>query len=407
MFRDRKTPPSWIFAITNLPFGLYFGIVVTVLPYLLRLRGTPPEESSVIVSLGGVPACLYGLWAAVVDRFFPRNVWLILASTFAGLLAALSLRLAASSQPPVGLIAAFAILGGCAVVLVSTANAGLIAQLMPKEAHTKTAGWLEAGNLAGGAIGAAGALWLARRYAGSVVWVASAAIALPSLVALVYRDPRRGKTSSPSSGRAPGLFQLLARPKLRFGLLVAVCPVGAAAVANLFSAIAPDYRASENAVIWVTGFFSNMLATASCIATGYFISRYNPVIAYLSFGASIAILSAIVFFSPMVPATYIAGNTVYVLLTGCINSAFSAMALHLTAGDPATTGRGYSLLAGASNLAIVYMTFIDGQGARWIRGRGVFGVDALITGTAALIVLLLWRRISLAAGHERLRPGTA
>ncbi len=46
---------TWIFGISTLPWGLYNGLVITSLPYLLRRGGVPVDRIATVVAVAVLP----------------------------------------------------------------------------------------------------------------------------------------------------------------------------------------------------------------------------------------------------------------------------------------------------------------------------------------------------------------
>src|SRR5579862_2058843 len=75
-----QRPPPWIFGITVLPYGVFFGFITTSMPYLLRSAGVSVERIAGIGALALAPPVWYFLWAPLADVGLRKRTWLILTS---------------------------------------------------------------------------------------------------------------------------------------------------------------------------------------------------------------------------------------------------------------------------------------------------------------------------------------
>ena len=85
---------------------------------------------------------------------------------------------------------ALILVGGLITFLVAAACGGLIVKTLSESAQSKAAAWIMAGQLGGGALGAAVILWLAARLPIATVGVCVAAlVAAPGLLAFTIPEP--------------------------------------------------------------------------------------------------------------------------------------------------------------------------------------------------------------------------
>lgn len=190
----RRWPVPWVFSVLILPLGVYTGFITTPLPFLLSKAGVQVDEIARIGALLQlVPICMF-LWTPVVDIKMPRRSWLLLGASAGGTCLWVACPLMGVSHQiwlTVVLVA-----GGMVVALVAASCGGLMATMLSLGAQPKASAWNQAGQLGGGAIGAAIVLWLAERV--SLAWVGLAVAvlaALPSLIALTITEPAPASSS--------------------------------------------------------------------------------------------------------------------------------------------------------------------------------------------------------------------
>jgi len=97
--------------------------------------------------------------------------------------------------------------------------------------------------------------------------------------------------------------------------------------------------------------------------------------------------------TPHTQATFTVGVLAYNCVAGVCYAAFSALGLQMVGIRNPTAATQLALFAAATNGAIVYMTWADGQGFRMFGIRGLLMVDGLAAIGAAVPLLLFlgWR----------------
>jgi hypothetical protein len=150
----RKPPAAWLFSLLILPLGIVVvGFNFTAFPLLLAQAGVPVDRIASISSIINLPGVIGFLFAPVVDIKFRRRTWLLLASFGTALSACLYFSLIGA--PHLVLMTALILAGGLITFLVAAACGGLIVKTLSESAQSKAAAWIMAGQLGGGALGAA------------------------------------------------------------------------------------------------------------------------------------------------------------------------------------------------------------------------------------------------------------
>ena len=384
----RKPPPSWLFGITNIPFGIAGGYTSVAMPFILHQAGVSMATIAAVSAAALVPLSYQFLWAPVLDIGLRRRSWLILTATLSGLLLGASLCLKLPSQ--LFLFEVLCVAGQALSGLVSSSNGALVASLIPPGAHGRASGWLNAANLGGNALGGGLVLgtlrWLGPHSAAAVIAVLSF---LPALAILpLHEPPRPGR-------RATLLFSTLwrevwgtARSRRGWtGILFCLAPVSTPALLDLFSAVADDYRAAPATVEWTMGYGSGLLTALGALLGGLVLDRVDRRTAYLVSGVMIAVVDLLMRAAPLTEETYIAGTLAYSLVAGLCFAAFSAMILEIigTAGNSAAAQ--YTLFDAAGNLATSYLAWFDGVGYDWSKARHGVGAPGLLLTDAGMNLL--------------------
>jgi MFS family permease len=255
--RDLRKPPApWLFSLLILPLGIVVvGFNFTAFPLLLAQAGVGVDRIASISSIINLPGVIGFLFAPVVDVKFRRRTWLLLASFGTALFACLYFPLIGASH--LVLMRALILAGGLIAFLVAAACGGLIVKTLSESAQSKAAAWIMAGQLGGGALGAAVILWLAARVPIATVGVCVAAlIAVPGLLAFTIAEPLP-EPSAWFQGRVPQLGEELwtvARsPERRWSTLLLLAPGGTGAAQSLLPAVASHYGVGASGVMWMNG----------------------------------------------------------------------------------------------------------------------------------------------------------
>jgi nitrate/nitrite transporter NarK len=186
-------------------------------------------------------------------------------------------------------------------------------------------------------------------------------------------------------------FMALVRSPIALLAIVLVCsPVGAGAAGNLWSAVAPDWRASPDTVALVTGALSGVASAVGCVLGGWIADRVGRWWSYLGSGVLMAAVATAMAAAPRTTGVYSTGVLLYAVSTGMAYAAFSAVLLYVIGRGAASTK--YATLASLGNLPTSYMTAFDG----WVHDRAgaagmLYAESALGAGFTALFLLALGR----------------
>jgi MFS transporter, PAT family, beta-lactamase induction signal transducer AmpG len=388
-----RHPAPWLFGITVLPYGVYYGFIGTAMPYLLRNSGVAVDRIAGISALALAPAVWYFVWAPLADIGLRRRSWLMLTAALSAFCLLVAMRLPLPSD--LNLFVALVVAGSAFSTIVAAANGGLMAATLEDDQRGHASGWFQAGYTGGGAVGAGATLWLSSLVSPHTLSYAVALMVfVPSLTAFQITEPK--------AGHKPGmeLFAEMFRDlKVMFtsrtslaGLGILLCPLGAAAAANLFSGIARDYHASANTVVWITGFGGGVFTALGSLAGGFVADRIPRRLAYALAALVSSFCAAGMLISPPTQPTFAVGASLYLIAMGLSFATYQALTLELVGPPGRSASTRQSLYAAAGNAPVMYMTWIDGQGYKRFGTRGLLGTDALSNVIAASLVLFLIRR---------------
>lgn len=387
-----RTPPPWLFGLTAVPYGVSAGFVASTMPFFTRKAGISVENIGWYGAALYIPAALAFLYTPLVDIGPKRKHWLVLFATLSAACLGLALLMPLPQHigSYLGLVFAASVMSG----LISSCNGGLMATSIPDEKRGVTAGWLNLGNLTGGALGAWLTLTLAERCQPSTVGLALAAMMIvPSLAVLTIAEP-----SHPRRDFAAVFLSLwrdvarVARSRPGWsGMLFCISPVGTAALLNYFSALTVDYHASDRMAGFINGPINGLVTGMGSLLGGWVCDRVYRRGMYLLSGFLTAVCGVAMMLAPLTPTTYAIGVSAYLFVAGFCYASFSAVVLESIGTGGAAASTQYQLFVSAGNAAIAYVGFVDTRFHHWRGARGLLGVDAALNIIGIAFLALLFR----------------
>jgi MFS family permease len=393
-----RPPPTWIFGISNIPFGVSGTFAGVAMPFLLSEAGLTVKQIALIGGLALVPAYLQFIWAPVLDMGLRRRTWLVLVSFFGSL--CLAVAMVVKLPEHLVLYGTLIVAGQLLCGLVASCNGALVSTVLPEELRPRAAGWINAANLGATSLGGGLVLTLARQYSMQAAAIGlGLSTFLPSLAAFAIQEPPPAKAELIEHLRdtCRDVWKAVKARQGWTGLLFCISPVGTVALTNLLSGMGKDYHADARTIELLNGWAGGFITAAGALITGYLLHRFNRRAAYLLSGVLTALCAAIMALCPMTLKTYVVGTAFYLLIAGFAYTAFSAVVYEIvgTAGKTAATL--YSVFPAAGNAAIFYVLIVDGVSTdRW-GTRGVLWTDALLN-VAGVIFLLLMLRVVFRQG---------
>jgi MFS family permease len=383
-FQLRGLPPL-AFAFLYLPGGVAQGFVSVTFGYLLAQHGVSVGAIASFVGLSLLPSTCRFLMGPVLDMTLSSVKWFVIctaANVAAMMIMALS-PLTPQAMPFLDLMAL--LIGGAGAASAASATAAM-ALTTPPEKRGAVAGWQTAGAMGGSGLGGGAGLWLAVHAGGAPVAgvVLSAACVLCAMPILWMRVPPivhdaglRGKTME--LGRS--LWGLLRRRRGVLVALMVLLPAANDAAANLFAAVAGDWRASADLVALVTGALGAVATIPGCIIGGYLCDRFPRRTVYIWAGLICAAGEAAMALAPHTPfwfAVMVLGNA---CLLGAAFAALSAVVFDcLGTSGTATIS---SLLFSLSNIPLVGLVMVVGR----VQSR--HGSTAMLMTEAVVAVVFL------------------
>ncbi len=399
----RQGPHPLRYLVLILPYGACFGYVSVALNYVATNRlGIAPDEFAKVIAAAFFVHGIKLFWAPVVDTTLKKRVWYLiaLALAIAGVMVSALMPISRSTLGQLTLVVMASQIG---LTLMGMACETLLGAL-PDHEKGRAAGFYQAGNFLGLGLGGGLATTLFDIFPER--WMAAGvlcALMLPCGFALIgVPEPKKS-----THGLWETLVKLLRDLRALVvekvngkwvlavvglsGLFIAFSPVGSGAAGNLFPSISKHWGASAWAVAAVNGWLGGIVGAGGALAGGWLADRVRRRTAYAIAGALTALTGLAFGFAPLVPGVYVGGVLLYTFCNGMAFGAFSAFVLE-TIGHGAVATK-YNIFASLANLAITYMTTVDGAAYKRYEQRGMFVVDAACTFGGIAILLVLTRTV--------------
>jgi MFS family permease len=396
------TQPFNIFLLM-LPNGISSGFAFVTLPYVLTHSGFSVAQVAAIVAVGASASLFRFVLGPVVDVSLSIRKW-YLFSILAIITTLLVLSVTPLNVNGLALITALVFISQIAGNISVLPIGAFMAKRIEESKKGKASGWYQAGSLAGNGLGGGAGLWLAEHYninvAGIVLSIACIAF---SIIVFSLKDifHEKGKTFVHEiTGLGKDLLSMLKVPVTLFAIVLIIMPIGTGAMANLWSAMAEDWKVDADTVALITGLLSGIISAFGCVAGGYIADRWGIWVAYLGGGVVCALVTVIMAVLPMQIDVYIAGVLFYAFTMGMIYAAFTAVLLFAIGKKHVATK--FSLMGSLGNISVVYMTTFNGWMHDQFNSKYMLVAEALIGILFVIIFALILKRMK----YKKLIPAT-
>jgi PAT family beta-lactamase induction signal transducer AmpG len=382
-----------IMGLSNLPFGLYGGVMLAAIPQLLASKGVPEPDIASITAIGLSPNFFYFLVSPILDVRFSRKLYAYVL----GFMAAVLLFAALMSTDNLVLLTALLFGGQLAVVLYSGALAGWLGSLTRSADEARLSAWYTIGNFGGyGATAMVGILVL-RVFPFAVgAGLLSLVVMLPlmSFPFLPSAPPDRRLARESFGQLFADVLALLKKRTVLAALPFFITPCASFALINTVSALANDFGTSEATASTILGLGASLAAAGSLLIPT--LARYvalRPL--YLLIGSVGALFTLSLIVLPHGPATFALAVVGENLFASAALAAATAIIFDTIGKDNPLAATQFSVLNATVQLPSTYMQAIDGIG--YGRGglTGTLLTDAVISlvtcGVLALALSLMHR----------------
>jgi PAT family beta-lactamase induction signal transducer AmpG len=393
-----------------MPYGVVGSFSGQVMPYLAQHANIKLDKIGWYNAVLLFPPMVQFLYAPIVDIGPKRKHWLILVAVIgAGFLVA-------ACVTPIGIhpytFLVFGVLAQLISGLVGSCNGGLLAVSIPDDKRGKAGGWYNIGNLSGGGLSAAIAIWEIGQECSPLTLglTLAAMMVIPSFAALVIEEPERSlEARNAFKQTLRDVRAVLFSKSGLTGIALCISPVGTAALTNYFSGMTDIYGVDPEVVALVSGLAGVALTALGAYVGGWLCDRYNRRALYLLSGALTAICAIVMANCPNIQITYVVGVMTYALITGFCYSAFTATVLETIGVGGKAASTQYAMFVAAGNAAIWYVGLVDTQFSKDYGVEGTLYSDAALNLIGvAILGLVFWRLKSFGkSSHPPVEPELA
>jgi PAT family beta-lactamase induction signal transducer AmpG len=382
---------AWLFAFLIAPSAMVANGVIQggVLAYMLSQRGIGSGGQSHLVFLLALPTMIYFLWSPLTDFLVRRRTWLLIGGVSSGVFMAVALaqkNLQATSTIVLMFLAA------CCGQLVVSSCGGMLGELRSERTRRTAGSFYQGGALGFGALAAL--VLIPMSDAGRPVLLglaAGAMIALPALTAFAAptQETISGDTLAQTLRRMGREFvETFWRWKAIPYTLCMLFPMNSGAAVSLITGVAKSYGVNGTHVAWMNGFGGAVLMGAGSLAAALISAKSRATVVYMLLGLLNAAALAVTWLGPLHPTTYYLGVMLYLFTTGAGYAYFTAVVLEFLGQSGRSGSARYSIINSLGNVPVLYMIRLDGWGGDKWGPRGLSGVDAVVSASGALILLI-------------------
>lgn len=384
---------AWLY----LPFGVTSGFVSVTLAFILSERGLSDSTIAGMVALNLLPHTWKFFWSPIADVTLTRKRWYTI-SNLISTATIVAIAFTPIEERSLSTLNALLFVNSLAITVLGMAVEGLMAHATAPEHRGRAAGWFQAGNLGGAGVGGGVALLLAEHVSSEVAFLVVAALCLscqlalrlvpeaPPVVAAGSTAVRRLGAAFVEVGRE--LWAMLASRRGIVAVFLVFLPIGSAAAAGLFSALAKTWGAGAGLVSLTSGLLAGGVSVVGCLLGGWMSDRMGRRNAYIASGLIMAVVAAGMALAPRNAVTYATFVLLYQFGSGICYGTFTGFVLDVIGHGAVATK--YNALASLSNIPIWYMTLVDGWASETHGQVNMLYVDGLseIAGVVALLLLI-------------------
>jgi len=381
--------PIWLMGFGWAPIGVGGAVTLLAMPQLLAALHVPEANVAALTAFALAPGFVAFIFGPLLDWRFRRKSYAI--GFF--LLGGLGLFMALISVGNLAALAFWEFMAQLAISIGANALGGWLSSLVPKKQSGALGAWMTVWNIGIGGATAIVAVPLIRATSlttGALLlgaWSAAAVI----LLAFLPCKPADGRLAHESiKAFASDVAAILKLRIVLWTLLIFVSPAASFALTNVVGGLGRDFSTAEEMVSLLLGFGGLFAGIVGSLAMPLIERRVAPRSLYLWLGLIGAIGSVLIIALPRSPLSF----SIAVLHENIFQAAAFAVSyaiiLRTIGPDDPLAATQFSLLSSAFCLPLTYMQVADAQGYGMDGAAGAFAMDAAISATACVLLLMVF-----------------
>ena len=405
MNSTRRVPPVWLMGLSNTTLGLSNGIIFFVMPQLMAAAQVPEAKIAAITAVATFPSFCCVFLAPILDVRFSRRWY---ATVFAALSGA-ALSVAVLSVRHLLVLQIALVIGGAACNLSAAALGGWLSNVTPSEQKNLLSKWLNIAIFAGtGIVSAAGGELIRQLSVVPAAILIGTIIFLPAVIFLFIPAPRPDRRLAGESFMQFNreILSLLGRRQVLAVLLLFLSPCSTFVLPYLLGGLGADFHASARAVSLAGGigaFFPGLLGCSLFPVIARHLRLRSFYFANGIVGCLFTLTLIILPHTTFTFALALIGEYLFQALSFAIQIGIVLEAIGPDNPLAATT---FAFLTSATNIPVMYITFLDGRAYSFGGIAGTLMTDAaigILTCIAAAILLAKFDSSS-AGATESINP---
>jgi PAT family beta-lactamase induction signal transducer AmpG len=389
--RQARVPPVWILSFPWLTWGMMGGFIVVTLPQMLVAQSVPGDRAAISVAIIFTPMFWGVVFSPLLDVRFRRRTYALVFGVASVIAATVTVRY----HPVLLEVEIVMLIGFLCCCLFQAAMGGWAGSLIGKGDDSLLGAWSGMYSVGGSGVGVLISDYATKNFSPTTAAALIFAAFLAPLVVfplIPAPPPARVPATASFSRFAREVFSLPKKREVLVAMALFALPSSSFALTNALGAWSDSFHAAPSLVSFISGVGIILGSIAGCAVVPPLARRVALRPLYLAIGLVGAAFTIGLLFAPHVSWTF----GLAFMGENFFQSAAAATALAIIfevigPGNPlaATT---FAVLGATMALPIDYMEFVDARGYHWRGITGAFLADALVSGSACVLLAIALRR---------------
>ncbi|MGH6878210.1 MAG: MFS transporter [Rhizomicrobium sp.] len=376
-----------------MPLAVNGSVGIIAVPDLLASAHVPEAQIAVVTSLYLATGFISIPLAPLLDWRFARRTYAI-GFAILGALCNFGTLLFIHD---VTLLSGLLFLSGLSVAMCVTAVGGWFGDMVAKEQKDALGAWFSVVNFGAGGAVAALTIYLQRMlpYPFGEATISTLILLVLPLFLLTPCPPADRKLASESFRNfARDVAALFRRNDIQWVLVIFLAPSASFALTNTLAGFGHEFHTSDELVGVIGGAGVAVAGVFGALLVPQLTKRLSPVAIYLLVGLIGACFTLSLILAPRDPLLFGIAVLGQNLFQAAALSAANVITFRAIGHDNPLAATQFGVLIGVTQIPLTYMQMIDGDAYGFGGLAATFAADALISGTACIILgLLYWRSV--------------